>query len=366
MNFVPHIPGSRGKGSQRSRTRKESKDVFISYLHEDSEAVQKLHRCLADRGIAAWLDRNDIQPGARWKRVIRQAIEDGAYFVGCFSRSYMERGSSYMNEELMIAIDRIRKMPLDRRWFIPVLLEPCEVPDLEISSSETLRDLQKIRLYADWDRGLRSLFQCIESDESVPHSPLAEGIVGRRRLRVLFLGCNPPGTARIEIDRELREVQSGILTSQAQVTLELTVRLESNLDAIRDVILREEFDIIHFSGIGTEKGMVFLGSDGSPAFLTPAALRGVFEAYQREVECVVFNMSRAADLASAVINSARCVVSMSGNLADPAAISFAAGFYKSLGDGVDIVEAFDRGCSMVELEAFSEEALPTLLTRRGP
>ena len=94
--------------------------VFISYIHENIDNIDRLYQELTSRGIKVWLDRNDIKPGSRWKDAIRKAIRDGAFFIACFSKEYNKRNDTYMNEELTIAIDELRQRPTDRIWFIPI------------------------------------------------------------------------------------------------------------------------------------------------------------------------------------------------------------------------------------------------------
>ena len=53
--------------------------VFISYMHEDTDIVDRLCEELTSRGINVWLDRNDIDPGVRWKQAIQRAIREGAF-----------------------------------------------------------------------------------------------------------------------------------------------------------------------------------------------------------------------------------------------------------------------------------------------
>jgi hypothetical protein len=43
-----------------------------------------------------------------------------------------------MNEEITQAIEQMRQLPTDQRWFIPVLLSSCNIPDLSISPGVTL------------------------------------------------------------------------------------------------------------------------------------------------------------------------------------------------------------------------------------
>ncbi|HKR06026.1 MAG TPA: TIR domain-containing protein, partial [Bacteroidia bacterium] len=97
--------------------------VFISYLKEDYNHIKRIIKKLELSGINVWLDK-DMLPGVDWKLAIKRAIEDGVYFIACFSSTLEKRrnNKSYMSEELHIAIEQLRKMPEDIIWFIPVKL----------------------------------------------------------------------------------------------------------------------------------------------------------------------------------------------------------------------------------------------------
>jgi hypothetical protein len=130
--------------------------IFVSYVHENEEQVKKLSEALREHGLEVWLDRDSIFPGIRWKDAIRQAIKNGAFFIACFSVEYEKRDKSYMNEELMLAVDELRQFPTNRPWFIPVLLSECHVPALSIGGGQTLLDFQWVNLHNDWTLGLQS------------------------------------------------------------------------------------------------------------------------------------------------------------------------------------------------------------------
>ena len=138
--------------------------VFISYMHENTDIVDRLCEELTSRGIKVWLDRNDIKPGSRWKDAIREAIREGAFFIACFSKEYNKRDKTYMNQELTIAIDELRQRPTDRVWFIPVKLNRCKIPARKISEVETLNDLQHVKLYKDWDIGIQRIIEVIQPE----------------------------------------------------------------------------------------------------------------------------------------------------------------------------------------------------------
>ena len=138
--------------------------VFVSYVRDDLVVVERISHELRKRGVEVWLDRDRIQPGERWKSAIRSAILHGACFVACFSSAYAAKTSTYMNEELTLAIDELRQKSIARKWFIPVLLSECEVPARSIGGGETLLDFQWIDLYTDFADGVDRLYQALNGD----------------------------------------------------------------------------------------------------------------------------------------------------------------------------------------------------------
>jgi hypothetical protein len=132
--------------------------VFVSYVREDAPMVDALCDDLRARGLPVWQDRTSLAPGERWQVAIRRAITQGACaFVACFSENYSARARSYMNEELTLAIEEIRKRPQDRTWFIPVRLNDISVPDRDIGGGETLSDIQQVDMFPDWNIAVKQL-----------------------------------------------------------------------------------------------------------------------------------------------------------------------------------------------------------------
>jgi DNA-directed RNA polymerase specialized sigma24 family protein len=131
--------------------------VFLSYVRENASIVERLAAELQAVGVTTWLDQNSLAPGDRWRDVIRDAIRNGDLFIACFSRAYVERNRSHMNEELTLAIDELRLRTAERTWFIPVLLDKCEVPDRPIGAGQSLRDFQHVDLEQNWQKGIASI-----------------------------------------------------------------------------------------------------------------------------------------------------------------------------------------------------------------
>lgn len=138
--------------------------VFISYVRENSDEVHRLANELKARGVKVWLDKYQIRPGYRWKDAIREGISQGDFFIACFSNEYNNRSKTYMNEELVLAIEELRQRSTDRAWFIPILLSETQVPNRDIGAGETLRSIQWVELYKNWDDGIRSILAVIQPE----------------------------------------------------------------------------------------------------------------------------------------------------------------------------------------------------------
>jgi HEAT repeat protein len=141
--------------------------VFISYVRENLDVVDQLAKKLRNSGVTVWLDRDDIEPGARWRDAIKQAIRSGKFFLACFSTEFKDRDRTHMNEELTLAIDEIRIRPTERTWFIPVLLNKTEIPTRRISNTEDLSDINAIKLYENLDDGVQRILRVSMCDDPV-------------------------------------------------------------------------------------------------------------------------------------------------------------------------------------------------------
>jgi hypothetical protein len=83
--------------------------VFLSYVREDTDHVDRLQGSLKDAGVRVWRDTADLWPGEDWRAKIRRAITDDALvFIACFSQTSLRRRVSYQNEELVLAIEQLR------------------------------------------------------------------------------------------------------------------------------------------------------------------------------------------------------------------------------------------------------------------
>ncbi len=128
--------------------------VFVAYVTEDLRLARRLCRSLRTRGLAPWIDKENLLPGQNWPRAIERAIETSDAFIACFSpRSIVKRVQ--FQSELRWALDCARRMPLDQAFVIPVRLERCEMP------KRIAEETQYVDLFPNWERGMKRIARTI-------------------------------------------------------------------------------------------------------------------------------------------------------------------------------------------------------------
>ena len=177
--FLRHRPASRATANlPRHRTEdpapsppgryawpdKSPGHAFISYVREDSAQVARLQARLQAAGIPVWRDVDELWPGEDWRKKVRHAITDNALvFLACFSTASNTKRASFQYEELRLAVQELRTRNPDVPWLIPVRLDECHIPDLEISPGQTLQSFHYVNLFgADYDQEATTLIKAVK------------------------------------------------------------------------------------------------------------------------------------------------------------------------------------------------------------
>jgi hypothetical protein len=134
-------------------------DVFLAYLYEDTEAVERISRALAGIGLRVYFGRSELSAGADFQIFERQALQQSgacAVIVGP-SGNY-----PWHNEYLRrLLVDRDRSTALR---FVPVLLPGAKLPPSDVVPP-FLEGLQWLRLDdLDDAYGLRRLTEAAKID----------------------------------------------------------------------------------------------------------------------------------------------------------------------------------------------------------
>ena len=137
--------------------------IFISYAREDQRVAQRLYQDLLESGFDAWLDKKRLDPGVRWKDVIRREIRKSDYFVALLSKSSVDK-KGYVQKELRQAIDILEEYPADEIFVIPLLIDECE------PTHDIIRELQWLDLFPVYKESLKRLIELFKKRIDAPEA----------------------------------------------------------------------------------------------------------------------------------------------------------------------------------------------------
>jgi TIR domain len=154
--------------------------IFLAHAREDKGQVRELYADLKARGLDPWLDEIDLMPGQIWKQEIPKAIRQAGVLLACLSsRSVGKVG--YVQNEFRLALSNFGERPAGSIFLIPVRLDDCDVPDLQIPDRGlSLRDIQWVDLWQEggFDRLGRAIEHALaEVTDPRPASEKAENAI---------------------------------------------------------------------------------------------------------------------------------------------------------------------------------------------
>nr|WP_042341884.1 AAA-like domain-containing protein [Calothrix sp. PCC 7507] len=185
--------------------------------------------------------------------------------------------------------------------------------------------------------------------------------------KILILSANPNNTARLRLDKEVREIQAGLERAKIREQFEIITKWAVRPEDLRRSLLDHQPEIVHFSGHGEgDKGLVLEDQNGQLQLVSTGSLGRLFKLFQSKIECVVLNACYSEAQAEAIHQHINHVVGMNQAVGDRAAIEFAVGFYDALGAGRTYDDAYEFGRIAIDLENIPEYATPVLKSRKPP
>jgi len=91
----------------------------------------------------------------------------------------------------------------------------------------------------------------------------------------------------------------------------------------------------------------------------------LFTTLKGTIRLVFLNACYSREQGLALVESIDCVIGMEESIHDDAATAFASSFYRAIGFGRSIQEAFDQGITSLLLEGIPEEEILELLVKQG-
>ena len=186
------------------------------------------------------------------------------------------------------------------------------------------------------------------------------------KLKVLFLAANPINTERLRLDVEIREITDKIRASDARDSFELISRWAVRPDDLLQALNEHRPTIVHFSGHGScTQGVILEDKNGISHPVGKEALKFLFHTLAGNIRLVVLNACFSLDQAEAIADTISCAVGTNTSIGDEAAIIFAAAFYRAIGFGCSIQEAFDQGKAALMLNNIPGAEAVNLMVKGG-
>ncbi len=182
--------------------------------------------------------------------------------------------------------------------------------------------------------------------------------------KILILAANPIETDRLRLDEEMREIDEGLKRSKWRDRFVLVKKTAVTARGLRQALLDEDPQIVHFSGHGArEDGLVLENLSGQPQLVETQALADFFELFTDSVECILLNACYSQVQATAIAQHIGFTIGMNKAIGDRAAIEFALGFYDALGAGKTYDIAYKFACNAIHLVGIDEYLTPDLIKR---
>lgn len=185
------------------------------------------------------------------------------------------------------------------------------------------------------------------------------GSIERRRsrgqpgaMRILFLAANPLQTSRLDLEEEIRSIESELRGVKFRDAIALIPRHAVRPDDLIRHVREDRPNVIHFSGHGSESGIVLRTDEGGYTSVGGNSLKRFLQG--RNVSLVVLNACHSKAQADSMCHAVASVIGTSDSVEDEAARRFAVAFYRSLGNGLPVGEAFRDGGDAADLHGLAD------------
>lgn len=186
------------------------------------------------------------------------------------------------------------------------------------------------------------------------------------KIKTLFFAADAASGRRLMIEEEIRTITKKIRAAEYSDSIELIPALAVRPDDLLQTLNEHKPQIVHFSTHGEATGeLLLLDRFGYPKRVSPNAIQALFKTLGENIWIVLLNACYSKLQARAIIKVIDCAIGIGNPIPNKAAIAFAASFYRAVGFGRSVKEAFEQGRTALLLEGIAEENIPELLVKEG-
>lgn len=175
-------------------------------------------------------------------------------------------------------------------------------------------------------------------------------------MKILILASNPRGD--LKLGKEIRNLGKAIRQSDHSKQCQVVVELEVQIGSLQELMDTYQPDIVHFCGHGDgEQGLVFQNDNDQEQLVPTEALSELFKKCKDDVKCVVLNACYSEVQAKAIVEHIDYVIGMRQDVLDQTAIDFSESFYREIGNGKSIKDAYQSGRLQISLKSGRQPSL---------
>lgn len=186
------------------------------------------------------------------------------------------------------------------------------------------------------------------------------------KIGILFVSASPWTNSRILVDEEAREISERICEGPYRDRFEVFNCPATRPGDLQRLLLRHKPQIVHFSGHGTKTDKIILGDRfGRGKTVDQHGLLDTFALYKKHVRLVLLNACFTKTLARSVSEVVDYSVGTGKGIGDKASVAFAGAFYRALGFGKPVREAFESATAELALTKIRRSRGIELFVRNG-
>jgi hypothetical protein len=186
---------------------------------------------------------------------------------------------------------------------------------------------------------------------------------------VLFLTANPAdaGLDPIRTDIEFQKIREALEGAGTRRAIHLHLpTLALRREDLTKALQQTRPSLVHFSGHGGgSPGLYLEDAQGEAELISTEALASVFRLLEDDVQAVVLNACLSESQARAIARHIGYVVGTADAIGDEAATRFSVGFYRALAAGQSVEQAFQAGCTEIQVADIPDQDVPLLMTGPG-
>ena len=186
------------------------------------------------------------------------------------------------------------------------------------------------------------------------------------KIRILFIAANPWNCGRILVDEEAREIFVRLQEGPYRNRFQLFNHMATKPIDLQRLLLMYRPHIVHFSGHGHKTRRIILGGAlGRGRLVDNQGLAQMFALYRHHVRLVVFNACLTDTVARSVTKTVDYSVGTGKAIGDKAGVAFAGAFYRALGFGNSVRQAFASAKAELALTRMPRAQGIELFVRNG-